>query len=108
MEDPKMSENAHPPKCDIWPNLAHPWAGKKEDKWPVGGNDCKPKSDPELKGIVVFYINVGTLPPFNAEGLVEKMKEKMDLSRIKKNYEVFFIPVREGTTRIEYIPFGAK
>ncbi len=67
------------------------------------GDDCR---DEKVRGVLVFYVNVGQLLPFKAEAFVGRMEESMDLTRVKKDCEVFFIPTRTGDTRVEYISFG--
>ena len=73
------------------------------DSGPVG------ETDDLVRGALVFYIDVGQLPPFKAEAFVERMKDQLDskdgLKRIKRDQEVFFLPVRGGGTRVKYIPF---
>lgn len=58
-----------------------------------------------IRGLLVFYVNVGTLPIKKAELFVERMKQKIDLTRIKKICEVTFIPTRDQHTHVEYIAF---
>jgi len=66
----------------------------------------------ELKGILVFYIDVGQLPPFKAEAFVERMRDKLNERRMvdrlqKQGYEVMWLPVRPGSnTRIEMVPLS--
>ena len=59
----------------------------------------------DAKGILVFYVNVGQLPPFKAEAFIERMKDTFKLKEIKKLSEVVYIPVRDQETRVEYISF---
>ncbi len=87
-----------------------------EQAEPGNGQDAewdsgkKEKLNDYVRGCLVFYIDVGQLPPFKAEAFVERMKQQLNdrdgLCRIKKDQEVFFIPVRGGRTRVEYIPFN--
>jgi len=64
-------------------------------------------SDTPKKGLLVIYINVGTLPPYKAEAFVERIKDKTDLKYTKQVCEVIYIPTRDRPTAVEYIPFGA-
>ena len=57
------------------------------------------------KGLLVFYVNVGQLPPFKAEAFIERMKDKFRLEEVKKVCEVVYIPVRDQKTKVEYISF---
>ncbi len=82
----------------------------------------------EIKGLLVFYINVGQLPPGKAEAFVHRMKisildglpHKNDPStpdeeswsvgsakplRLPKSIDTIFVPQRTDSTSIEYIPF---
>lgn len=81
---------------------------KTQIKWnmPTSYEKGCPPDEGRLQGILCFYINVGQLPPLKAEAFIERVKAGMDLSRLKKQVEVFFLPVREGRTKVEYIPFG--
>lgn len=75
-------------------------------------------SDDPLDGVVVFYIDVGSLPPVKAEAYIEKLKAKFKptLSRLRKNVGTLFIPVRNENTRVEwlkvdvpnFVPYGAS
>lgn len=58
-----------------------------------------------LKGLVVFYIDVGQLPPFKAEEFIDRMKEKANLDRFPEEYGSMWIPIRAGKTRIEMLKF---
>jgi hypothetical protein len=68
-----------------------------------------------VKGLLVFYINVGMLPPYKAEAFMERMKDMMangsSLSKERKwklpdDVGTFWVPTRTGETRLEYIHFG--
>jgi hypothetical protein len=60
-----------------------------------------------IVGMLVFYVNVGQLPPSKAEVLVERMKDnvKCAMDRIPGNWEIIWIPIREGETRLEMLRF---
>lgn len=62
-----------------------------------------------LKGILVFYVNVGQLPPEKAIDFVNKVKNNTNVRRIsarlaKQDYEMLWLPIREGQTRMEVMP----
>jgi hypothetical protein len=61
-----------------------------------------------MKGILVFYVDVGALSPSKAEAFVDRMKDNLNnsLDRIKnEGYEILFIPIRPNSqTRVEIIP----
>jgi hypothetical protein len=84
----------------------------KEEKWEGDMQCCEEAPQEEyIQGCLIFYIDVGQLPPFKAEAFVERMKDQLNdrggLTRIKKHQEVFFVPVRNGKgTRVEYIAFN--
>jgi hypothetical protein len=51
---------------------------------------------------IVYYINVGQLPPYRVEAYMERMKEQLNKNRtLNKDLEEYFIPVRDENTRIE-------
>jgi hypothetical protein len=62
-----------------------------------------------VEGLLIFYINLGNLPPFKAEAHMDRIKESLDMTnvikRFKKVCEVIWIPVSDGSTRVEYISF---
>jgi len=66
--------------------------------------------DKEIKGILVYYIDVGQLPPYKAEAFIERVKDRCNkdnfLTRLKEQgYESFWIPVRPNSqTRVEMVP----
>lgn len=66
-----------------------------------------PIRNPNIKGLLVIYINVGQLPPFKAEAFVERIKDQTDLTQTKQICEVIYIPTRDRPTSVEYIAFGA-
>lgn len=61
-----------------------------------------------MKGIIVFYIEVGTLPPAKAEMFIERVKaqNKEIIEKLKAdNYEALFVPLRPNSnTRVDFIP----
>jgi hypothetical protein len=66
----------------------------------------------EIKGMLVFYIDVGQLPPFKAEAFVERWKDNCSrdgfFEKLKaQGYEMIFIPVRPNSqTRVEMVPLS--
>lgn len=64
-------------------------------------------SKQELKGAVIFYIDVGSLPPVNAEAFIDRIKERTSafINDLNINgYRTVFLPVRNSQTRVEYLP----
>jgi len=63
-----------------------------------------------LEGLLIFYINVGALPPFKAEAFVERLKErfKPTLQRLPDSIGTLFVPVRTDDTRIELCQWNVK
>lgn len=57
---------------------------------------------------MVFYIDVGQLPPYKAEALVERWKDacKKQTKKLKKSgIESIWVPVRPNSqTRVEFLP----
>jgi len=62
-----------------------------------------------LKGIVVFYIDVGQLPPQKAEAFIERIKEdnKALLDKLPSNVGTVFMPHRARPSKIEYVSFDS-
>jgi hypothetical protein len=61
----------------------------------------------DLRGAVVFYVDVGQLPPEKAEGLVARLKENNAefLNALPKDITTLWLPVRApGLTRVEFLP----
>ena len=67
----------------------------------------------QAKGILVFYVSVGMLPPFKAEAYLERLKDQYLLksgknslaSQLPQDITTVFIPVRPPQeTKIDYIP----
>lgn len=67
----------------------------------------------ESKGVLVFYINVGMLPPFKAEAFLERARDNYVKSMkdavsapLPKDITMLFVPVRPPEeTFVDYIPF---
>jgi len=66
----------------------------------------------EMKGILVFYVDVGQLPPFKAEAFLESFKDtfykdqEKGLSIFPAGVGIVWVPSRPPTrTRVEYIAF---
>lgn len=64
----------------------------------------------EATGLLVFYVNIGTMPPYNAEAFVERFEDHFKNKALKDhklpdNVVMLFVPVRPPQeTRLEYIP----
>lgn len=64
----------------------------------------------EATGLLVFYVNVGTVPPYRAESFVERFEDHFKSKMLKEhklpdNVVLLFVPVRPPQeTRLEYIP----
>lgn len=64
---------------------------------------------PKLAGVIVFYVNVGMLPPKKGEEFVKTYKKNLKdegfLDKMKENgYEVIFVPNRD-VTHVELLKF---
>jgi hypothetical protein len=57
-------------------------------------------------GAVVFYIDIGQLPLEKAQEFLDKQKEvnKEFLDSLPEGVSNIWLPVRNGNTRIEYLP----
>ena len=64
----------------------------------------------QIKGVMVFYLDVGQMSPFKAELFLEKVKgQNIDLVyRLKEQgIETLWIPLRPGSqTRVEMVPLS--
>jgi hypothetical protein len=63
----------------------------------------------DARGALVFYIDVGALPPPAAEAFIDKMRSqffKNQSPRIPKDIATFFIPVRNQETLVDFVPFA--
>lgn len=62
----------------------------------------------QTKGMMVFYIDVGQLPPYKAEAFVERWKDtcKKQTKKLRKSgIESIWIPVRPNSqTCVEFLP----
>lgn len=62
-----------------------------------------------IKGLLVFYIDIGTMPPYKAEAYIDRWKDGFRASEKLKEqgYEILWVPVRANSlTKIEMIPFA--
>lgn len=71
-------------------------------------------SDKTSRGILVIYMNVGNLPPFKAEALIERAKDRYMKSLtgasvpLPDDISVMFMPVRPPEESfVDYVPFEA-
>ena len=68
-------------------------------------------ADTKARGIIIFYMNVGMLPPIKAEAFIDRVKDRFMNGEKDRNWElpddvgVFFVPIRENKTRVQYINF---
>jgi hypothetical protein len=65
---------------------------------------------PPLKGFLIFYIDVGTLPPHKAEQFIERMKDSVlkDMrGRLPEEWKTLWIPVRNTDTHVEVLQLNA-
>lgn len=60
----------------------------------------------DVDGWVVFYIDVGQLPPAKAEAFVERMKDSMKDVRLPSNFDAVWIPRRNQPTYVEVVKFN--
>lgn len=62
---------------------------------------------PKLKGILVFYIDVGNLPRTEAEAFLDRVKERFapTKKRMPEEWEIMFMPVRGQSNSVEVIKF---
>lgn len=67
---------------------------------------------PVAKGALVFYINVGQIPPVNAEAFLDRVKDNLlnkraDKAKLPEDIAIFFVPVRPPQeTLVEFVPFA--
>jgi len=71
-----------------------------------------PEEKVPLKGILVFYINVGNLAPFRAEAFMERMKDNFKKTVNKDqimppDVAMIWIPTRTEPTEVGYVAFEA-
>lgn len=79
--------------------LKNPYVKKKINKLDADKNSV-------LKGILVFHVSVGQLPPAKGEAFIDRLKQKYKnvLDRLPKNWDTMWIPIRDHTgTRVEVI-----
>lgn len=107
MDESVFKKEKHNDRKDEWPTLSNPYVPTdKEKKLFDNWNVLSPEKNQTLLGMVIFYIDVGQLPPFKAEAMVERMKDNLKNSRLHENYEVLFVPRRCVPSAVEYIPFN--
>lgn len=84
----------------------------QSNKQPAGFAQNSGNQNKEIKGIMVFYIDVGMLPPFKAEAYIDRYKDKLKQDGLidqlrSQGYETLWVPVRpNSTTRIEMVPLS--
>lgn len=59
-----------------------------------------------MRGMIIFYINVGQLSPKMADKFIEKIKQDNAevIGRIPPDWGVVYLPVRNEPTRVETTP----
>jgi len=69
----------------------------------------------KLEGFIVFFVNVGQLPPFKAEAFIQRIKDgwkKSDADNSQRNlianWEPIWIPNRTQETHAEFYPVNGK
>ena len=65
------------------------------------------KNKKSLRGAVVFYIDVGNLPPNKANEFVKQMCENNQefLDSMPEDIGKVYLPVRNSATRVEFLQF---
>lgn len=64
------------------------------------------KVNQKVRGFMVFYLNVGALPPKKAEDYIKRVKEtwiKEVKDELPEDIKIMCIPVREHDTCVEYL-----
>jgi hypothetical protein len=66
------------------------------------------KGTDDLKQLLVFYIDLGTMPTFNGRAYVQELvgRYKSISERLPANVGIMFVPVRNSDTRIEMFNLG--
>jgi hypothetical protein len=80
----------------------HPVYGK-QGEWILYKQDV-----PNKKGIIVFTMNVGNLPPLKAEAYIERIKDQFRKSGNPQDWQDWqhiFMPVRHQETKVEIFSF---
>jgi hypothetical protein len=62
----------------------------------------------KLEGFIVFFVDVGSLPPFKAEAFINRLKDKWKKSDLTVNWETIWIPSRTQETHAEFYPVNGK
>jgi hypothetical protein len=69
-------------------------------------------ADKSVNGFMVFYIDVGQLPPHKAEALLERVRDRYrhETRRLQESgVESMWIPVRPNSeTRVEFFPVSTN
>ena len=81
-------------------------AGIHEEECEVEEED--EKEAPKLKGLIVFYVEIGNIPPEKVESVIDRTKTNMApiLNRVPEEWGVIFTPSKVGEARTEVIKFG--
>jgi hypothetical protein len=70
----------------------------------------RPVPKPKVKGILVFYINVGNLPVAKTEQYLKRMMDAFNNSDVEYSIPIksFWFPVKDHDTKVEFISFEAE
>lgn len=73
---------------------------------------------PKLEGFIVFFVNVGSLPPFKAEAFIERLKDQWKKGEsshvylqgrsLVSNWQTIWIPSRTQETHAEFYPVNGE
>lgn len=75
--------------------------------------DTVQTEQPVARGALVFYFNVGNLPPYKAEAFIERLKDQWGQNvrshgaTLPPDVVTYFIPVRPPQeTYVDFVPFA--
>ena len=70
----------------------------------TGQSVIMPHNNNKLKTLLVFWVHVGTMPPFKAEAYVERMKNGLKgLHKPEDDFAMIFVASRIRETQIQVI-----
>jgi hypothetical protein len=67
---------------------------------------------PDAVAALVFYVNVGAIPPDRVDSFLRKFEEivfnetNQVRAKVPENVAVFFLPVRNQDTYVDFLPFS--
>ncbi len=104
----KHVENPDQDECSTYDifMMCEEWRRKQAMEEEVAAQEIK-KDDSPLKGMVIFYVDIGTLSPDKVEDFLLKFRKKhCELtSRFPSGYEPMFLPVRNQGTQVVIMEF---